>query len=139
VRALALGKLNDRTHFGNVLKKTSSSTQISDCCRGKNECCALLSYETVQHGRWKHTLQTKLPPSSTLKRYSEDSMALRNICSPVIDHALLRHRRPRSGRLNYFHLLDVGFSNYYARTATGTPTTVYWYTALFKNSIHKRG
>ena len=66
-------------------------------------------------------------------------MALRNICSPVIDHAILRHRRPQSGRLNYFHLLDDGFSNYSVRTTTGTPTTVQWYMALFKSSIRKRG
>jgi hypothetical protein len=48
-----------------------------------------------------------------MKQYSEDSMALRNICSPVTDHAILRPRRPRSRKLNYFHLLDDGFSNYW--------------------------
>lgn len=89
--------------------------------------------------RWKRTLQAKLLSSYTLKRYSEETVALRNICSPVTDHAILRHRRQRGGRLNYFHLLDDGFSNYSAHTTTETPTTAYWYAALFKNSEYIRG
>ena len=91
----------------------------------KNSCCGVLRYEAVQHGRWKHTFQTQLLPSSTLKRYSEDSLALRNICSPATDHAILRTKTTAKWKIeNYFHLLDDGFSNFSARTTTGTLTTV---------------